>query len=72
MQWSVFLFYFFALLEHAIKLQYDICKLYNIWLGETQRLKRLGAKPILRVKQKHGVRAQSGCIAHRVFKLCAH
>lgn len=70
MQWSrsVILFlFFFALLRHAIVLQYYIHKLLLGLVGETQSLTWLGAKPILRGTRRDQVRCLTALAGYRKF-----
>lgn len=58
---------FFALLRHAIVLQYYIHKLLLGLVGETQSLTWLGAKPILRGTRRDQVRCLTALAGYRKF-----
>lgn len=81
MQWSAYLWVFFYLFIIISFCLIRTCNQIAIWywrlvqllVRETQSLTWLGAKPILRVKQRRSERENSPVIfAHRVFKLRAH
>lgn len=65
---SVIFSSFFALLQHAIVLQYYSHKLLLGLVGETQSLTWLGAKPILRGTQRDQVRCLMALAGYRRFE----